>query len=190
MPVRRLTPQEVQSWLGNGIILPGPRQKPSSPSKVPAPGVVHVPDDLEQAAFMAFEEAIQGLATESKPAEVPDDLNRVETEQDGVRAGALRVLKARHQSRSFQAQSRAPQNSKHQATGKGDISEKVLKCCVEDLENQLQEWLGFDVPAQGTQDHGVWLMKRSLIDQVKTIEDVYALCDGGDFSLPSVLEER
>ena len=36
-----------------------------------------------------------------------DDPNRPETEEDGVRAGQLRILKARHQSRVFQEQTRA-----------------------------------------------------------------------------------
>ena len=36
-----------------------------------------------------------------------DDLNKPETEQDGTRAGQLRLLRARHQSQAFRDQTRA-----------------------------------------------------------------------------------
>jgi hypothetical protein len=36
-----------------------------------------------------------------------DDLNKPETEEDGIRAGKLRLLRARHQSQAFRDQTRA-----------------------------------------------------------------------------------
>lgn len=42
-----------------------------------------------------------------------DDLNKPETEQDGERAGALRLLRARHQSQVFRDQTRALSQSQN-----------------------------------------------------------------------------
>lgn len=42
-----------------------------------------------------------------------DDLNKPETEADGQRAGALRLLKARHQSQVFRDQTRALSQSQN-----------------------------------------------------------------------------
>lgn len=39
--------------------------------------------------------------------QIPSSKPEQETEQDGERAGALRLLKARHQSQAFMAQTRA-----------------------------------------------------------------------------------
>lgn len=38
-----------------------------------------------------------------------DDPNRPETEEDGIRAGALRLAKYRHQAQQFKAQSQPPE---------------------------------------------------------------------------------
>lgn len=42
-----------------------------------------------------------------------DDPNKPETEEDGIQAGALRLLKARRQSEAFMAQTRALSQSQN-----------------------------------------------------------------------------
>lgn len=92
-------------------------------------------------------------------------------------------------------ESTIPENSKSVARAESMALESkgtqmdVLDECISDLNSQLQEWLGFDIPAEGTEDYDIWQMKISLIEQVKSISDVYSLCESGDFNLPSVLEE-
>jgi hypothetical protein len=66
----------------------------------------------------------------------------------------------------------------------------ILAECISDLNSQLQEWLGFDIPTEGTEDYEIWQLKISLIEQVESISDVYELSEGGDFNLPSVLEDE
>lgn len=44
------------------------------------------------------------------PAPTSDDVNRPEIEADGYRAGALRIAKAKHQSKAFRDQSRGGTN--------------------------------------------------------------------------------
>ena len=66
----------------------------------------------------------------------------------------------------------------------------LLAECISDLNSQLQEWLGFDIPTEGTEDYEMWQMKISLIEQVESISDVYELCEGGDFNLPTVLQDE
>ena len=66
----------------------------------------------------------------------------------------------------------------------------VLAECISDLNSQLQEWLGSDIPTEGTEDYEIWQLKISLIEQVESISDVYELSEGGDFNLPSVLEDE
>lgn len=49
----------------------------------------------------------QQVGAASIPPELAFDPNRPETEEDGIKAGALRLLKARHQSQAFRDQSNA-----------------------------------------------------------------------------------
>ena len=148
------------------------------------------------------------------------DPNGPETEEDGVRAGALRVLKMRHQSQVLRERSRAlsqshsnvpepsetliNRGSREQSSPAPRASAlppsneinpveremDLLAECISDLNSQLQDWLGFDIPTEGTEDYEMWQMKISLIEQVESISDVYELCEGGDFNLPSVLEDE
>ena len=100
MPIRKLTQEEVEAWLGEGVVMPGPkRQSPATSDSVDKVSEPIDANDPEWNAFMAYESAIGRLAA--------DDINRLETEEDGIRAGQLRVLKAKHQTRSFQKQSRS-----------------------------------------------------------------------------------
>lgn len=147
------------------------------------------------------------------------DPNAPETEAHGIRAEVLRRLKVRGLLKMQPAQVRAlsqlhtkkpsEAGSSVKQTEFNDLSTSmsvpisclsgvhefgepqtdVLAECILDLHSQLQEWLGFDVPAEGTEDHEIWQIKISLIEQVETISDVYELCEGGDFKLPSALED-
>jgi hypothetical protein len=151
------------------------------------------------------------------------DPNAPETEEDGIRAEALRRLKVRRLSTEAKAQNPAllqvkgkrldslAKVSALQVESSGssasaltpiqdfrpssaqDFREKqmdLLAECISDLNSQLQEWLGFDIPAEGTEDYEIWQMKISLIEQVESISDVYELCEGGDFNLPTVLQDE
>jgi hypothetical protein len=182
VPIRKLTQKELEAWLGKGIVMPGPKRGSPATSNGEEKDSENIEtNDLEWKAFMAYENAIGRLAA--------DDINRPETEEDGIRAGKLRVLKAKHQARSFQKQSRSSVASQPKSLEVSDES-RILRLCVEDLNNQVQEWLGFDIPSEGTEDYEMWQMKISLIEQVESISDVYELCEGGDFNLPSVLEDE
>ena len=182
MPIRKLTQEELKAWLGEGVVMPGPKSALSatreSMKKVP---VQNETNDPEWQAPAAHQNAVEGLAT--------DDINRPETEDDGVRAGKLRILKVKHQARSLQKQSRSSVASQPASLEAYDES-RLLRLCVEDLENQVQEWLGFDIPKEGTEDYETWQMKTSLIEQVESISDIHELCEGGDFNLPSVLADE
>lgn len=183
MPVRRMTPQEVKEWLGNGIVMPVPKRvTPATSDSLKKVSEQIETNDPEWKAFIAYESAIGRLAA--------DEINRPETEEDGIRAGRLRVLKAKHQTRSFQKQSRSSVATSQPPSLVASDETRLLSLCVEDLNNQVQEWLGFDIPADGTEDYEIWQMKISLIEQIENISDVYGLCEGGEFSLPSVLEDE
>jgi hypothetical protein len=182
MPIRKLTQKELEAWLGEGIVMPGPKRgSPATSSGEKASENIET-NDPEWDAFMAYENAIGRLAA--------DDINRLETEEDGIRAGQLRVLKAKHQTRSFQKQSRSSVATSQPPSLVASDETRLLRLCVEDLKNQVQEWLGFDIPDEGTEDYEIWQMKISLIEQIESISDVYGLCEGGEFSLPSVLEDE
>ena len=146
------------------------------------------------------------------------DPNAPETEEDGIRAEALRRLTVRRplQEPQSQAPGSVPlQSGTAESAGsliKNDSGEQslsapgvsalslsndinpvnrqvdVLAACISDLNSQLQEWLGFDIPIEGTEDYEIWQLKISLIEQVESISDVYELSEGGDFNLPSILE--
>jgi hypothetical protein len=154
MPVRRATQQETKDWLGNGIVMPGPRQANSS---------------TEQSA-----------AGQSS-------INSQETEQDGMRAEALRRLKVRRQLMEPPAQTQPLALLPNDLPG---MQTDILEKCISELNSQLQEWLGSYIPDKGSEDYEIWQMKIALIEQVESVSDVYDLCDGGDFKLPSALEEE
>ena len=148
------------------------------------------------------------------------DPNAPETEGDGIRAEALRRLRVRRLLKEPQTQAPGSlplQSSTAKSAGsliKNDSGQQsslapdvsalppsneinpverkmdLLPECISDLNSQLQEWLGFDIPTEGTEDYEMWQMKISLIEQVECISDVYELCEGGDFNLPSVLEDE
>lgn len=59
---------------------------------------------LEEPLEAEHEGYVQSLPLEGSTRPPADDPNRPETEEDGLRAGAQRLLKARHQSRAFMAQ--------------------------------------------------------------------------------------
>jgi hypothetical protein len=148
------------------------------------------------------------------------DPNAPETEAHGIRAEVLRRLKVRGLLKMQPAQVRALSQLHTKKPSEAGGSVKQTECndlststsvpisclsgahefgepqmdllaeCILDLHSQLQEWLGFDIPTEGTEDYETWRMKISLIEQVKSISDVYSLCECGDFKLPSVLEDE
>lgn len=63
----------------------------------------------------------------------------------------------------------------------------LLKECIGDLRDQLQEWLGSDTPREGTEDYETWQASAWMIEQIQSLDDVYELCESGGFVLPSVL---
>lgn len=71
-----------------------------------------------------------------------DNINRPETEQDGERAAALRLLKVRHQSQVFRDQTRAlsqSQNSTPEATSELTSRNDLAAHHVCELPGQLNE---------------------------------------------------
>lgn len=217
MPVRKLTQQELEEILGGVIVMPGPKPLPQS--------TVSLPELSQQVRENPSINDARQRASQSPKEWSPIktfDPNGPETEEDGIRAEALRRLKVRRLSPEAQGENRAlskqirmGHDSAETATIKNAESNgspaytpstedscisndqelrvkqvDLLSECISDLNSQLQEWLGFDIPAEGTEDYEIWQMKISLIEQVESISDVYELCEGGDFNLPSVLKDE
>lgn len=57
------------------------------------------------------------------------------------------------------------------------------------LSEALQEWIGHDIPDEGTEDYDLWLSKQADIDEIVTLDDALgALYDIGS-SPAEALEE-
>lgn len=48
------------------------------------------------------------------------------------------------------------------------------------LRAGLTEWLGFDIPDEGTEDYQAWVSRAQEIDDISTFEDVYTYFSGND----------
>lgn len=80
MPVRIATPEETKAWLGNGIVLPGPKRGASSISpslKGLEPLLQSLPEALGQAQELAqqVQEILPPDLVEKLPSELGDLLN-------------------------------------------------------------------------------------------------------------------
>lgn len=92
MPVNKLTQQEVQAWLGNGIVTPGPRQQQASteqslPLSEAAQNALELgeqilgvsSDNLERQAFDDYEQAISQLASDTAPQSMEQPASEAST---------------------------------------------------------------------------------------------------------------
>ncbi len=41
------------------------------------------------------------------------------------------------------------------------------------LHSELSEWLGFDIPEEGSEDYDTWTSRASEIDDISSFRDVY-----------------
>jgi hypothetical protein len=48
------------------------------------------------------------------------------------------------------------------------------------LRDGLTEWLGFDIPDEGTEDYQTWVSRAQEIDDISRFEDVYTYFAGDD----------
>ena len=48
-----------------------------------------------------------------------------------------------------------------------------------ELLSQLDEWLGFDIPEEGTEDYDTWQSRQMDIEDIRSFADVYSYL-GGD----------
>ena len=48
----------------------------------------------------------------------------------------------------------------------------------ESLSAKLDEWLGFDIPEEGTEDYDVWQARLATIEAIESVEDVIAYAEG------------
>ena len=48
----------------------------------------------------------------------------------------------------------------------------------ESLSAKLDEWLGFDIPEEGTEDYEVWQERLAAIEAIERVEDVIAYAEG------------
>ena len=50
--------------------------------------------------------------------------------------------------------------------------------CV--LRAELQEWLGFDIPSKGSEDHETWVSRSEMIEELQSYSDVYYYLNGDE----------
>ena len=48
------------------------------------------------------------------------------------------------------------------------------------LHSELSDWLGFDIPNEGSEDYEVWTSRASEIDDISSFRDVYAYLQEDD----------
>ena len=48
------------------------------------------------------------------------------------------------------------------------------------LREGLTEWLGFDIPDEGTEDYQAWVSRAQEVEDISTYEDVYSYLGGDD----------
>jgi hypothetical protein len=60
-----------------------------------------------------------------------------------------------------------------------DMSESkaIVEQLKQQLDHQLQEWLGSNIPKEGTDDYERWQSRQQAIDDVQTIYDVQEYLD-------------
>lgn len=49
-----------------------------------------------------------------------------------------------------------------------------------ELLSQLDEWLGFDIPEEGTEDYDTWQSRQMDIENIRSFADVYNYLDGDE----------
>ena len=75
MTVREMTPQEVRSWLGNGLVMPGPKRPASSEAKLGS--AAQKAGTVDMAEVPA---AIQAARTTPTRKASPDSTNQTESD--------------------------------------------------------------------------------------------------------------
>ena len=48
------------------------------------------------------------------------------------------------------------------------------------LSSQLSEWLGFDIPDEGSEDYETWISRSNEIEEISSYHDIYEYLGGGD----------
>jgi len=63
-----------------------------------------------------------------------------------------------------------------------EIEYDKLEIIKSELYSNVTEWVGFDIPSQGTDDYDMWQSMLLDIEDIKTIQDVvnYLECNGRD----------
>lgn len=55
-----------------------------------------------------------------------------------------------------------------------------LKKMKSALQSELSEWLGFDIPKEGSEDYEAWTSRASVIDDISSFGDVYSYLQEDD----------
>lgn len=57
---------------------------------------------------------------------------------------------------------------------------EVIKKMKAELQSQLDEWLGFDIPEEGSEDYDTWQARQMEIEDIQSFADVCNYLDGDD----------
>ena len=49
--------------------------------------------------------------------------------------------------------------------------DSLIEQVKQSLLAELSEWIGFDIPEEGEEDHVTWQLRLQLIDDIGSIED-------------------
>lgn len=56
----------------------------------------------------------------------------------------------------------------------------VVEAMKAELFSQLNDWLGFDIPEEGTEDYDAWVSRQLAIKDIQDFSDVYDYLGGDD----------
>ncbi len=68
--------------------------------------------------------------------------------------------------------------------------EKTIESMKLTLLGELDEWVGFDVPDEGTEDYDAWQLRLQLIEDIESYADVYDYLNGDDERAKEFFEEH
>lgn len=57
---------------------------------------------------------------------------------------------------------------------------EVIKKMKAELQSQLDEWLGFDIPEEGSEDYDTWQSRQMDIEDIQSFADVFDYLDGDE----------
>lgn len=67
--------------------------------------------------------------------------------------------------------------------------DETLKKMKIALHAELSEWVGFDIPKEGTEDYENWMSKLDQIEEISSFQDVYDYMSGNEERLEELFDE-